>query len=102
MVRRRSAARAEAAAGHEPVNLALNVPAEGKEKQILSALFGEVVRERDLAPLLRYHPHGGIWKHREQLNEPTSARVCGSAINSPSHLEGAYGLWFVVADAYRK
>lgn len=64
-VRRRSAARAEAATGHEPVNLALNVPAEGNETQILSALCGEVVRERDLAPLLRYHPHGGIWKHRE-------------------------------------
>ncbi|TIW16997.1 MAG: PLP-dependent aminotransferase family protein, partial [Mesorhizobium sp.] len=63
-VRRRFAARA-VATGHEPVNLALNVPAEGNETQILSALFGEVVRERDLAPLLRYHPHGGIWKHRE-------------------------------------
>ncbi|WP_342740072.1 PLP-dependent aminotransferase family protein [Bradyrhizobium sp. B117] len=64
-VRRRSAARAETMARQEPVNLALNVPVEGSETQILSALFGEVVRERDLAPLLRYHPHGGIWKHRE-------------------------------------
>ncbi|WP_085033601.1 PLP-dependent aminotransferase family protein [Ensifer aridi] len=64
-VRRRSAARAEAAARHEPVNLGLNVPAEGNETQILSALFAEVVRARDLDPLLRYHPHGGIWKHRE-------------------------------------
>ncbi|MDA9503953.1 transcriptional regulator [Bradyrhizobium sp. CCBAU 11386] len=64
-VRRRSAARTETTASQEPVNLALNVPVEGTETQILSALFSEVVRERDLAPLLRYHPHGGIWKHRE-------------------------------------
>ncbi|MFK0692119.1 PLP-dependent aminotransferase family protein [Mesorhizobium sp. IMUNJ 23033] len=64
-VRRRSAARAETAARHEQINLALNVPAKGSETQILSALFGEVVRERDLAPLLGYHPHGGIHWHRE-------------------------------------
>ncbi|AGS25328.1 PLP-dependent aminotransferase family protein [Rhizobium etli] len=64
-VRRRTGVRAEAAARHEPVNLGLNVPAEGNETQILSALFGEVVHERDLAPLLRYHPHAGIGKHRE-------------------------------------
>ncbi|MDA9476751.1 transcriptional regulator [Bradyrhizobium sp. CCBAU 65884] len=64
-VRRRSVARAETTARDEPVNLALNVPVEGNETQILSAFFGEVVRERDLAPLLRYRPHGGIWKHRE-------------------------------------
>ncbi|MFA1621964.1 PLP-dependent aminotransferase family protein [Rhizobium mongolense] len=63
-VRRRTVARNEAAR-HEPVNLGLNVPVEGNETQILSALFGEIVRERDLAPLLRYHPHAGIWKHRE-------------------------------------
>ncbi|EIG61166.1 PLP-dependent aminotransferase family protein [Bradyrhizobium sp. WSM1253] len=65
-VRRRSAAGGEVASTrHEPVNLALNVPAQGSETQILSALFGEVVRERDLAPLLGYHPHGGIRRHRE-------------------------------------
>ncbi|MCP3379872.1 PLP-dependent aminotransferase family protein [Bradyrhizobium sp. CCGUVB4N] len=64
-VRRRSAARAEPTARREPVNLALNVPVEAGETQILSAMFSEVVREPDLKPLLRYHPHGGIWKHRE-------------------------------------
>ncbi|MGL9623970.1 PLP-dependent aminotransferase family protein, partial [Bradyrhizobium sp. U531] len=66
-VRRRSApSHAEApAARQEPVNLALNVPAHGSETRILSALFGEVVRERDLAPLLGYHPHGGLPRHRE-------------------------------------
>lgn len=64
-VRRRSPVRAEAAVRHEAVNLALNVPAQGSETQILSALFGEVVRERDLAPLLGYQPHAGILRHRE-------------------------------------
>ncbi|MET4754724.1 PLP-dependent aminotransferase family protein [Bradyrhizobium sp. RT11b] len=64
-VRRRSASQAVPTARHEPVNLALNVPVEGGERQILSAMFTEVVREPNLAPLLRYHPHGGIWKHRE-------------------------------------
>lgn len=64
-VRRRSASRAEPTAKHQPVNLALNVPVEGGERQILSTMFNEVVREPDLAPLLRYHPHGGIWEHRE-------------------------------------
>ncbi|PDT44049.1 transcriptional regulator [Sinorhizobium fredii] len=64
-VRRRTFARAEATVRHEPVDLALSTPTEGNESQILSALFGEVVRECDLAPLLRYHPHGGMWKHRE-------------------------------------
>ncbi|MDX8469743.1 PLP-dependent aminotransferase family protein [Mesorhizobium sp. VK23B] len=64
-VRRRSISRAEAMGRNEQINLALNVPAMGDETQVLSALFGEVLRERDLAPLMRYHPHGGIWKHRE-------------------------------------
>ncbi|WP_027535756.1 PLP-dependent aminotransferase family protein [Bradyrhizobium sp. WSM3983] len=64
-VRRRSARADAAGARHEPVNLALNVPAHGSETQILSAVFGEVMRERDLAPLLGYHPHGGIPRHRE-------------------------------------
>lgn len=66
-VRRRASVRAEAASRHEPINLALNVPVEGNEAQILSTLFTEVVTERDLAPLLRYHPHGGIWRHREVI-----------------------------------
>ncbi|MCK1405250.1 PLP-dependent aminotransferase family protein [Bradyrhizobium sp. 76] len=64
-VRRRSAARAEPPPRDEPINLALNVPVEGGETQILSQTFSEVMREADLAPLLRYHPHGGIWQHRE-------------------------------------
>lgn len=64
-VRRRSASAEVASARHEALNLALNVPAQGSETQILSALFGEVARERDLAPLLGYHPHGGIRRHRE-------------------------------------
>ncbi|WP_081163225.1 PLP-dependent aminotransferase family protein, partial [Ensifer aridi] len=64
-VRRRIGERSQVTARHEPVNLALNVPVEGDEAQILSSLFGEVTRERDLVPLLRYHPHGGIWQHRE-------------------------------------
>ncbi|EIG61363.1 PLP-dependent aminotransferase family protein [Bradyrhizobium sp. WSM1253] len=75
-VRRRSAASAEvASARHEALNLALNVPAQGSETQILSALFGEVVRERDLAPLLGYHPHGGIRRHREIIAASLSHTV---------------------------
>ncbi|KWV45751.1 transcriptional regulator [Rhizobium altiplani] len=66
-VRRRTITRSEAAARHEPVNLGLNVPAEGNETQILAALFSEIARERDLGPLLRYHPHAGISKHREVI-----------------------------------
>ncbi|MER9076871.1 PLP-dependent aminotransferase family protein [Mesorhizobium sp. M0904] len=66
-VRRRSVGRAQAAARHESVNLALNMPAEGNETQILSAFFGEVAREQHLAPLLGYHPHGGIRRHREVI-----------------------------------
>ncbi|MFB6465059.1 PLP-dependent aminotransferase family protein [Bradyrhizobium tunisiense] len=72
-VRRRSAE--PATARHEPVNLALNVPAQGSETQILSALFGEVVRERDLAPLLGYHPHGGIRRHREIIAASLSDNI---------------------------
>ncbi|WP_081163180.1 PLP-dependent aminotransferase family protein [Ensifer aridi] len=64
-VRRRSAARAEVAERHGPGNLELNAPAEGNETQTLSALFGEMIGERDLAPLLRYHPHAGSPRHRE-------------------------------------
>ncbi|MER8549904.1 PLP-dependent aminotransferase family protein [Mesorhizobium sp. M1169] len=68
-VRRRSAVRNGTTVGYEPVNLALNVPAKGSETQLLSALFGDVSRERELAPLLEYHPHGGIFRHREIIAE---------------------------------
>lgn len=89
-VRRRSSAHAGATtARHEPINLALNVPAHGSETQILSAVFGEVVRERDLAPLLGYHPHGGIHRHREIIAaslsdnnfavEPVQSFLCNGA-----------------------
>ncbi|MFA1624875.1 PLP-dependent aminotransferase family protein [Rhizobium mongolense] len=64
-VRRRSVDRPEAAARQKQFNLAMNVPAEGNEPQFLSASFGEMTRERDLAPLLRYQPHAGTHQHRE-------------------------------------
>lgn len=64
---RRRAAHLASPVAHAPVNMALNVPAEGRETQILSALFTEVARPRDLAPLLGYHPHGGIRQHREVI-----------------------------------
>ncbi|KUM26746.1 transcriptional regulator [Mesorhizobium loti] len=64
-VRKRAGIRSESVPRHEPTNLALNMPAEGKETKVLSAILGDVIREDDFAPLLRYHPHAGIWKHRE-------------------------------------
>ncbi|KLK89601.1 transcriptional regulator [Microvirga vignae] len=64
-VRRRTLGRDEASAMREPVNMALNVPAHGRETEILSGLLAEVSSIRDLAPLLDYHPHGGIRQHRE-------------------------------------
>ena len=64
-VRRRTPARTVAVSAYQPVNLALNVPAEGNETHILSEMFGEVAR--DLGPLLGYHPHGGIRRHREVI-----------------------------------
>ncbi|MGL9621636.1 hypothetical protein QRQ56_26930 [Bradyrhizobium sp. U531] len=41
------------------------MPGHGSETQVLSALFGEVVREPDLALLLGYHPHAGLSQERE-------------------------------------
>ncbi|MCK1480652.1 PLP-dependent aminotransferase family protein [Bradyrhizobium sp. 197] len=64
-IQRRSVARTRATTAYEPVNMALNVPVNGNETQILSALFGEMGGKRDLAPLLDYQPHGGNRRHRE-------------------------------------
>lgn len=66
-VRRRARARTVQPPAHEPINMALNVPAEGSETEVLSGLFTEVARPGDLAPLLRYHPHGGVRQHREVI-----------------------------------
>ncbi|CDZ30844.1 PLP-dependent aminotransferase family protein [Neorhizobium galegae] len=64
-VRRRLIEQPQFVTKYEPVNLSLNVPVEGSEVRILSRLFAEVTRENELRPLLRFHPHGGIMKHRE-------------------------------------
>jgi DNA-binding transcriptional MocR family regulator len=74
-VRRRVPSRDEAPAAWEPLNMALNVPAHGRETEILSGLLAEVSHVRDLAPLLDYHPHGGIRRHREII----AASVCGGS-----------------------
>ncbi|MBY3122498.1 aminotransferase-like domain-containing protein [Rhizobium laguerreae] len=88
-VRRRMQERPQSAARYEPVNLALNVPVEGNEAQILSSLFAEFTRENDLRPLLRYHPHGGVLQHRETIAtsisdssltiDPTRMFLCNGA-----------------------
>lgn len=79
-VRRRSVTCAE---GCELINMALNVPANGSETQILSALFDETGRERDLAPLLGYHSPAGIRQHREIIAASVS---CGSFTVDPARL----------------
>ncbi|PII38962.1 hypothetical protein T190_12190 [Sinorhizobium meliloti CCBAU 01290] len=63
--------------------MALNVPAHGQETEVLSGLFSEVSRSRDLAPLLDYHPHGGIWEHREIIAASVSS---GSFTIDPARL----------------
>lgn len=73
-VRRRTL---EGSASEDAVNMALNVPAEGRETEILSGLLTEVARVRELAPLLAYHPHGGIRQHREII----AASVSGGSFN---------------------
>lgn len=82
-VRRHTLGRDEAPAAREPVNLALNVPADGHETEILSGLLAEVSRIRNLAPLLDYHPHGGIRRHREIIAASVSG---GSFTVDPAQL----------------
>ncbi|ACL59870.1 transcriptional regulator, GntR family [Methylobacterium nodulans ORS 2060] len=82
-VRRPAPGRDEASAAREPVNLALNVPADGREIEILSGLLAEVSQGRELAPLLSYHPHGGIRQHREIIAASVSG---GSFIVDPARL----------------
>ncbi|MER8602154.1 PLP-dependent aminotransferase family protein [Mesorhizobium sp. M1339] len=77
-VRRRTLGRGGATAARSPVNMALNVPADGRETDILSGLLTEVARIRDLAPLLAYHPHGGIVEHREII----AANVSDGSFNA--------------------
>lgn len=64
---RRAPARVDTMGESESINLALNVPPIGSEASVLSAALSEIARQRYLAPLLDYHPHGGITKHREVI-----------------------------------
>ncbi|WP_201836504.1 PLP-dependent aminotransferase family protein [Microvirga zambiensis] len=82
-VRRRGPGRDEASARREAVNMALNVPAHGRETEILSGLLAEVSEVRELAPLLDYHPHGGIRQHREVIAASVSG---GSFTVDPTRL----------------
>ncbi|CDZ30835.1 PLP-dependent aminotransferase family protein [Neorhizobium galegae] len=82
-VRRRAMSRPDGAAPREPVNMALNVPAHGRETEVLSGLFSELSRNRDLAQLLDYHPHGGIREHREIIAASVSS---GSFTIDPARL----------------
>lgn len=64
---RHTPARVEAAASEGPINLALNVPPSGREVRFLSDVLGDIAGPRELSPLLDYHPHGGVVRHREVI-----------------------------------
>ncbi|WP_084674097.1 aminotransferase-like domain-containing protein [Methylobacterium sp. WSM2598] len=66
-VRRRAPTVPVGAAAPQAVNMALNVPAHGREADVLSGLLSDVYRRQELAPLLDYHPHSGIGHHREVI-----------------------------------
>lgn len=66
-VKRRAISRAKSPGTRQPLNMALNVPAHGTETDVLAALLSELSAPRDLAPLLDYHPHAGIRRHREVI-----------------------------------
>ncbi|QRM32250.1 PLP-dependent aminotransferase family protein [Microvirga sp. VF16] len=81
-VRRPALSRNQASVPREPLNMALNVPAQGHETEILSELLADISNTRDLAPLLNYHPHGGIMRHREVI----AASIFGSSTADATRL----------------
>lgn len=83
VMRRRGPDRHEASAARDTVNMALNVPVDGCEAEVLSEGLSKVASFRALAPLLAYHPHGGIRQHREIIAASASR---GSSTVDPARL----------------